>query len=174
MKKILTFGLIAIMVSFFGVQTASAQVGYGGGGGSSGGGHRNVPTLPSQASPVAVAAVGRVLGASSFNFSRGLNLGSQGDDVTELQNRLTSEGVYNGPITGYFGPLTMAGVKAFQNKFGVSATGYVGPLTMAQLNNSQVLGATTDASAQLTALRTQLSALMQQLVQMLQAQLKAQ
>ncbi len=58
----------------------------------------------------------------------------QGSDVAELQKRLTDEGVYSGPITGYFGPLTQAGVKEYQIKNGISAIGVVGPLTRAKLN----------------------------------------
>ena len=80
-----------------------------------------------------------------------LQYGSEGEDVTELQNRLTAEGVYSGPITGYFGPLTEAGVKAFQAKYDIEQAGVVGPLTRARLNSAvaaaapagQVLGAAT-------------------------------
>lgn len=146
-----------------------------------GGGHRNsgggggavVATAPT---------IGQVLGASAFNFSRSLNSGVRGDDVTELQNRLTSEGLYKGPITGYFGSLTAQAVKAYQSKVGVSSTGYVGPLTLAKLNsNNQVLGAQTEnvgnlanASARMDSIKTQITILMQQLVKMLQDQIKAQ
>lgn len=124
-------------------------------------------------------AIGEVLGAETFNFSRNLNSGTKGDDVTELQNRLTAEGVYNGPITGYFGSLTAQAVKAYQSKVGVSSTGYVGPLTLAKLNSvGAVLGAqTTDnaaVSAQVTAIKTQIATLIQQLIQMLQDQIKTQ
>ena len=86
---------------------------------------------------------GEVLGAATFNFVSDLKLGMKGDAVTELQKRLTDEGVYSGPITGYFGPLTSTGVKAYQEKYGISKVGIVGPLTRAQLNASQVAGATT-------------------------------
>ena len=79
---------------------------------------------------------GSVLGASTgYQFTRNLSIGMSGNDVTALQNRLTQEGVYNGPITGTFGPLTLAGVKAYQTKYGISpVSGYVGPMTRAQLN----------------------------------------
>lgn len=115
------------------------------GGGGGGGGRRTVPALPSQASNVAqdnVARSGSVLGASIFKFSRNLSFGLSGLDVTELQNRLVLEGLYNGPITGYFGPLTLEGVKAFQLKYAISQTGIVGPLTQAKLNQGSgaVLG----------------------------------
>ncbi len=96
-----------------------------------------VPTIsPAIPATPAVPAVrsGRVLGASDFSYTRGLKLGFRNNDVKELQQRLALEGVYTGPITGYFGPLTRAGVKAFQAKYGISQVGEVGPLTRARLN----------------------------------------
>lgn len=80
------------------------------------------------------APVGQVLGASIFQFTTNLRRGSEGIDVTELQTLLTQEGLYGGPIIGYFGPLTSKAVKAYQLKNGLPATGFVGPLTRAQLN----------------------------------------
>lgn len=80
-------------------------------------------------------SVGQVLGEATFRFTKGLGIGSRGDDVTELQNRLTAEGVYSGPITGYFGSLTAQGVKNFQKKYGISQVGLVGPQTRAKLNS---------------------------------------
>ena len=76
------------------------------------------------------------MGVATFRFTKTLRYGSEGEDVTELQNRLTAEGVYSGPITGYFGPLTEAGVKAFQAKYDIEQAGVVGPLTRAQLNSA--------------------------------------
>jgi peptidoglycan recognition protein len=59
---------------------------------------------------------------------RSLKLGSRGDDVRELQERLGVQ-----PQTGYFGPVTAAAVKNFQRKHGLIADGIVGPLTRAKL-----------------------------------------
>ena len=102
----------------------------------------------------------------------------RGEAVTELQKRLTAEGVYSGPITGYFGPLTFAGVKAYQKKYGISQTGFVGPLTRAKLNASQVAGVSTvnveAIRTQIASVQAQIVTLLQQLIQMLQAQLQAQ
>ncbi len=78
---------------------------------------------------------GQVLGESTYTFKRYLTFGSSGQEVTELQKRLTSEGVYSGPITGYFGPLTLKAVKAYQMKNNIQATGTVGPKTRGQLNS---------------------------------------
>ena len=114
---------------------------------------------------------GQVLGAAAFNFTRTLSLGSRGADVTELQKILTAEGVYTGPITGYFGPLTQAAVKAYQTKHGLDPVGIVGPKTRVALNagNGTVAGAST---VNTDALLAQLQALLAQVAK-LQAELKA-
>ncbi|MDP2598849.1 MAG: peptidoglycan-binding domain-containing protein, partial [Candidatus Liptonbacteria bacterium] len=55
--------------------------------------------------------------------------------MRNLQQVLTTQGVYTGPITGYFGPLTQAGVERFQTKYGIDPVGEVGPITRAKLNS---------------------------------------
>src|SRR3989338_9122749 len=77
-------------------------------------------------------------------ISRQLDFGSTGSDVIELQTYLaTNASIYpSGLITGYFGPLTQAGVQRFQTAQGIvsagtpETTGYgrVGPQTMARIN----------------------------------------
>ncbi len=149
---------------------------------SSGGGSSNTYSAGSVSTPTPVAPTvatstvptGQVLGATTFNFTSDLRNGMSGDAVTELQKRLTNEGVYSGPITGYFGPLTSAGVKAYQQKYGISQTGTVGPLTRAKLNVGQVAGVSTANTevirAQIASLQAQVVVLLQQLLQMLQGQ----
>ena len=137
---------------------------YATGGGGGGGGY--IAPLPAATAPattvtqpattLAAPAVGQVLGAQAFRFTEDLSEGMQNDNVTELQNRLTSEGVYSGPATGYFGPLTLAGVKEYQAKHNLPTTGFVGPMTRAELNaaltsaasQGQVLGAQTTGTAE--------------------------
>ncbi len=72
--------------------------------------------------------------ASSYKFTGFLSNGSKGTAVTELQKRLTSAGVYLGPINGNYGPLTEAAVKKYQSAHSIDAKGYVGPSTRAALN----------------------------------------
>ena len=63
---------------------------------------------------------------------RDLSMGSQGDDVSNLQQMLSDNGFLSASnATGFFGALTAHAVMQFQSKFGVSAstTGVVGPLT---------------------------------------------
>jgi len=119
-----------------------------GGGGGSSGGRRHVPTPIQEFAGRILGTSGQVLGASiGFQFGKNLSIGMNGDDITELQNRLTADGVYSGPVTGYFGPLTLAGVRAYQAKYGITQTGFVGPLTLAKLNGGgAVLGVQTETT----------------------------
>ncbi|MBU6142071.1 peptidoglycan-binding protein [Patescibacteria group bacterium] len=83
--------------------------------------------------------------ASAASFGRDLTIGSQGTDVTDLQNFLTQQGVYTGPVTGYFGPLTQEGVKKFQEAHQITpVAGYFGPLTRSAANG--LLGVSQAAS----------------------------
>ena len=72
--------------------------------------------------------------ALAVSFNHNLSPGTSGADVIHLQQFLVSEGMYSGPITGMFGPLTKKALIAFQEKEGISPTGYFGPLTQAAAN----------------------------------------
>lgn len=130
LQKTLTVFACLLVISSLGFSTV---YGYGGSSGSrSGGSSRTIPTLPTQASPV---AVGAVLGESTFAFNTNLSISITGDTVKELQERLRAEGFFTfHTSTGYFGPITLAAVKAYQTANGIPSTGYVGPLTRAALN----------------------------------------
>lgn len=54
-------------------------------------------------------------------------------DVTQLQQGLTQAGFYRGPITGYYGDLTQAAVRQFQQAQGLLVDGIAGPQTLAAL-----------------------------------------
>ena len=70
-----------------------------------------------------------------ITLTRSLSLGSTGSEVSSLQTFLKSEGYYAYPsITGYFGPITEAGIKAFQRASGIEAIGIVGPITRAKIS----------------------------------------
>ena len=71
---------------------------------------------------------------TTYQFNTNLSYGMTGTDVSELQKRLTSEGVYTGPINGRFGPLTEAAVKEYQTIHKLSPVGEVGILTRTLLN----------------------------------------
>jgi hypothetical protein len=72
--------------------------------------------------------------ATQYDFTEFLSVGSRDAQVTALQKQLTADGLYSGPITGYFGTLTEVAVGKFQVAHGIAAKGYVGPSTRAALN----------------------------------------
>jgi hypothetical protein len=133
------------------------------------------------------------LGAEQF--SRDLYFGLQQDsDVIKLQEFLTDEGLYSGPITGNFFSLTLKGVKNFQLREGVTpVAGYFGPKTRIKANDilsSQIqasenqaiseTGATTtppvtpkNTTDVVNSLQSQMNLLLQQIV-LLQQQLQTQ
>lgn len=75
-------------------------------------------------------------------LTKGLTIGSKGNEVTVLQNFLRAQGKDIYPealVTGYFGPATRRAVQRFQIKFGLAKSGdrgygYVGPKTRAMIN----------------------------------------
>ncbi|MFW5667446.1 MAG: peptidoglycan-binding protein [Coleofasciculus sp.] len=73
-----------------------------------------------------------------------LRKGNSGAEVTNLQKTLQAEGYFNGPITGYYGPLTEAAVIQFQKANGLSPDGIVGTNTTATLESDTT--APTDSS----------------------------
>jgi len=112
---------------------------------------------------------GAVLGQATYRFATNLGVGAIGQAVTELQRRLTSEGFYNGPVTGYFGPLTRAAVIRYQQSKAISATGFVGPLTRDSLNSS-LASAGGGTRQQQIAYITQLISLLQEQIRLMQSQ----
>ncbi len=77
---------------------------------------------------------GQVLGASTFKFTMKLKMGMSGEDVIELQNKLTELGYYTGKIDGKFGKKTRTALMKFQKAKGLKADGIMGTATMAALN----------------------------------------
>ena len=68
-------------------------------------------------------------------MNENLQLGSTGDKVKILQEKLKILGYYNAVITGSFGITTEIGVKAFQKKENLKETGIVDNTTWNLLNN---------------------------------------
>jgi peptidoglycan hydrolase-like protein with peptidoglycan-binding domain len=150
------FGLF-VLVSLFGtVFPAVTYAQYGGGGPPIGSFGVFVPAPTTQAPS---APSGQVLGASAYNFSSDFGLGTQDEDVTQLQTILIADG-YLKIITptGYFGTLTKVAVEAYQAANNISpASGYVGPLTRASLNKGVTPTASQEQSSVLQNLYTELS-----------------
>ena len=57
-------------------------------------------------------------------------------NTTEVQKRLKKWGYYTGAVDGINGPKTIAAVKKFQKKYGLTQDGIVGPLTAAKMGIS--------------------------------------
>ena len=62
--------------------------------------------------------------------------GSSGSEVTQIQTKLKRWGYYNGSIDGVYGSKTVAAVKWFQSKNGLTADGIAGPATLAAMGIS--------------------------------------
>ncbi|TSC90807.1 MAG: hypothetical protein G01um10142_241 [Parcubacteria group bacterium Gr01-1014_2] len=77
----------------------------------------------------------KISSISQFSLDRNLSVGSQGEDVRQLQDFLIKEEVYpEARITGYFGPLTKNAVIRFQQKYAISPQiGYVGLKTRTKI-----------------------------------------
>ncbi len=86
--------------------------------------------------------------AFAATFTRSLDQGMSGADVTALQQILNQQGYLSSEPTGFFGALTLAAVSKFQAAHGLEALGHVGPQTKSLLNNlgaSPVVTPTTNA-----------------------------
>lgn len=59
--------------------------------------------------------------------------GSTGSEVRQIQTKLKNWGYYKGSVDGIFGSQTLAAVKSFQRKNGLTVDGIVGEKTLAAL-----------------------------------------
>ena len=73
--------------------------------------------------------------------STGLKSGDKGEDVKELQQRLKELGYYTSVIDSEYGAKTVAAVKAFQKKNGLTADGVAGSATLKKLNSTSAVKA---------------------------------
>ncbi len=80
----------------------------------------------------------QVLAASARH--RGLRYGSEGEDVKELQTRLTALGYYTGKISGNYLEGTQNGIKQFQKNNDLEVTGAADPLTQETLYSENAVG----------------------------------
>lgn len=74
-----------------------------------------------------------------------LRQGSSGTLVKTVQTRLKNWGYYTGSVDGVYGPKTVAAVKKFQAKHGLTADGIVGPATASKLGVN--LGSSSGSSS---------------------------
>ncbi len=97
------------------------------------------PSAPAEQTPSATAPTPTPAPAAAIE--RNLTLGSEGEDVTAIQEYLgrDPELYPDGRVTGYFGTLTRSAVQRFQEKYGIASAGdsgygLVGPKTRAKFN----------------------------------------
>ena len=108
--------------------------------------------LQSQLSALQGAPAAAGTGAcTGVTFTRNLTVGATGSDVKCLQQILSVT-----PQSGYFGPKTLAAVKAYQTANGMTAANQVGPMTRAKLNAS--LGSVTPGTPVVTPVTGSVSA----------------
>ena len=74
----------------------------------------------------------------NFNFRNNESLalskyGSRGNEVIQIQTKLKRWGYYNGSIDGIYGSKTVAAVRWFQSKNGLTIDGIAGPKTLAAM-----------------------------------------
>ena len=83
---------------------------------------------------VGVVAVIVMVGFSRDNNAQALSkYGSRGDEVRQIQEKLKRWGYYNGSVDGIYGSKTLAAVKSFQKKNGLTVDGIAGPKTLAAM-----------------------------------------
>lgn len=63
-------------------------------------------------------------------------LGSRGEEVTKIQQKLSRWGYYSGSVDGVYGSKTADAVKLFQRKNGLKADGVAGSATLSKLGIS--------------------------------------
>ena len=63
-------------------------------------------------------------------------VGSSGNEVRAIQEKLKERGLFNENVTGYYGEQTKAAVLRFQKQQGISQTGVAGPQTLKALGIS--------------------------------------
>ncbi|MHB8660793.1 MAG: peptidoglycan-binding protein [Minisyncoccota bacterium] len=117
-----TYGNIASTTATISITTASPTL--------------NAPVVAPAPSTAAAQTSPATPVPAKYVFTTYLAIRSRGTAVQQLQTRLSALGFYTGPITGYFGSLTAAGVKRFQSAHGLARVGFVGPGTRAALNNN--------------------------------------
>ena len=75
------------------------------------------------------SSAGNTSGATTASPAAGLGTAT----VIKLQRNLLHLGYFDGPVTGFYGPLTTAAVKRFQRSAGLTVDGVWGPRSAAAL-----------------------------------------
>lgn len=111
--------------------TVAAQVRGGGGGMPSFAGSLSSTQIDAVAVWVSSSAGGGTTATGTASAP-----GARGSWVRRLQVELRRLGFFHGPMTGFYGPLTTAAVRAFQRSAGLTSDGAWGPATKAALRKA--------------------------------------
>ena len=87
-----------------------------------------------------IAAIAYSYADSSQTLSR---IGSRGQEVRQIQQKLRELGLYSGSVDGVYGTATQKAVRQFQKNCGLTVDGIAGPKTLLYLG----LGSGTSSSA---------------------------
>ncbi len=94
-------------------------------------------------------------GASScLDFSTNLSRGAESSLVLSVQNFLVAKGLLKATPNGYFGPGTLAAVKAYQKSLGLAQVGNTGPATRAAIKKASCAATSAILMPQLVATPT--------------------
>jgi YVTN family beta-propeller protein len=91
----------------------------------------SAPPKPAAPQKVVTDDPNKVSRPSSVELERG----SKGSQVTSLQKKLQAAGYFDGPVTGYYGPLTQEAVTKFQQAKGLTAHGVADEETLKALES---------------------------------------
>ncbi len=95
------------------------------------------------------AIIGRIVPHEQQTVS---SIGSYGNEVRAIQEKLKERGLFKANVTGYYGEITRNAVKAFQKQQGITQTGTAGPITLKALGISiGTVPAATEANIDLLA-----------------------
>ncbi|WP_245808854.1 C40 family peptidase [Shouchella patagoniensis] len=75
-----------------------------------------------------------------------MRIGSQGSNVTALQDKLRSLGFFNQSSTGYYGTVTRDAIRNYQKANGLQVDGIAGPQTQSALNGNSSTSAPSKPS----------------------------
>jgi spore germination protein YaaH len=92
------------------------------------------PTIPVQTTPQPTTPTPTTT-TTSASFSTDLTFGAESADVKRLQTILVKKGFLTATPNGYFGPATLAALKAWQKSAGLPSTGYFGPQSRAKIGS---------------------------------------
>ncbi len=107
---------------------------------------------------VSVVNIYRPISVENETVTTLSKLGSRGDEVRRVQQKLKSLGYYTGKVDGIYGVQTQKAVRSFQKNCGITADGIAGPKTLLFLGLSGGTSSSKYSSADINLLARLISA----------------